>query len=79
MAKETKNRNGSNGKAKRELDDALRGLGLRSPDQPRTRYNVTKRKDVSPQATDSGRRSEPPASYRDQFRAYLKGMRKEKK
>ena len=78
MSKQAKQPNATGKRGKRELDEALKSLGLRDQNQPSVRRNVSRQKDRNPQAADSGRRSQPPASYREQFRAYLKSIQNSK-
>jgi hypothetical protein len=54
---------------RREFEQTLRSLGLR-PDGVRSSRDVPR--DVQGGAVE-GRRGRPPASYRDQFKAYLQG------
>jgi hypothetical protein len=57
--------------AQRELDDALRSLGLRSSaNSPRT---GSARDDARQAASNLGTRSSPPSTYAEQFNAYRKG------
>jgi hypothetical protein len=57
--------------AGRELDEALRSLGLRAArPQPRSAAGPD---DAVRGLRDAGSQSAPPASYLDQFRAYKKG------
>jgi hypothetical protein len=56
---------------KRELDEALRSLGLRDPKLRKRTGGATS--DNQRDLLDSGSRSSPPAKYRDLFDAYRKG------
>jgi hypothetical protein len=62
---------GPQGEQKRqELDDVLRGLGLRTgPDRLRA---AGERSDAARGITDRGTRSRPPREYLDQYKAYLR-------
>ncbi|MCA9214231.1 MAG: hypothetical protein KDB27_14265 [Planctomycetales bacterium] len=60
-----------NGKATKEWNDSLKSLGLK-PKRSQTKLGDQRRRDVSSNSIDTGRRSKPPASYAEQFRAYLK-------
>lgn len=55
----------------RELDESLRGLGLAPSVDTRRRGGT--RTDAVRGLQESGNQSAPPASYRDQFRAFKKG------
>jgi hypothetical protein len=57
--------------ARRELDDYLRGLGLR-PKDARLRRNASIQRDSERRVSETARQSKPPAEYADQYRAYLK-------
>lgn len=57
--------------ARRELEDSLRGLGLR-PAAP-ARRRVTAQADQPGGLRESGTDSPPPPAYRDHFHAYQKG------
>jgi hypothetical protein len=56
--------------ARVELDGALRSLGLR----PRASQISERRRDDTTHGMKEGRRSQPPAEYRDQVRQYLQGI-----
>ncbi|MFW6171391.1 MAG: hypothetical protein ACODAD_12940, partial [Planctomycetota bacterium] len=60
------------GKARQELQDALRSLGLR-PDQPERRAMEVEN-DAFRGMRDGGNQSQPPGEVLDQFKAYKKGM-----
>lgn len=64
-------------KSKRELDESLRSLGLRSSkDKVR---GGSAQKDSAKGLLDQGPRSEPPAAYRDQFNAFKRGTARAEK
>lgn len=56
---------------RRELDESLRSLGLRSPDSKLRQRRV--QSDEQRGLSESGDRSQPPAAYRDLFDAFRKG------
>jgi hypothetical protein len=56
---------------KRELDEALKSLGLRDPSVRKRAGGTTS--DSQRDLRDSGGRSSPPAKYRDLFDAFRKG------
>jgi hypothetical protein len=62
--------------ARPELDEAYRSLGLRPANA--ARRTLDQRDDTTRSMRDSGARSEPPAGYADQFRAFRKGVSKSK-
>jgi hypothetical protein len=61
----------TNPEGKRELDEALRSLGLRDPASRKRAGGATS--DDQRDLLDSGSRSSPPPKYRDLFDAFRKG------
>ena len=59
-------------RAKRNLNDALRGLGLR-PSQSQTR-RVGSQEDAVRGIRESGTRNQPPSRFREQYEAFLRGI-----
>jgi hypothetical protein len=57
--------------ARRELDDVLRSLGL-TPTADRVQDASAERDDI--QVGNSGRRSKPPAAYRQRYERFLKSI-----
>ncbi|MDG2384903.1 MAG: hypothetical protein P8N76_24750, partial [Pirellulaceae bacterium] len=62
--------------AQQALEDQLRGLGLR-PQAAQTRS--IRRSQGTTQLRDDGARSAPPSQYRDHYRAFLRGMNRDRK
>ncbi len=60
----------------KEIDDALRSLGLRAPDGKT--QQIRESSDSLRGIRDSGNRQPPPAAYRDAFDAFRRAMGREK-
>ncbi len=62
-------------RAQQTLDDQLRGLGL-SPQAAQARS--IRRSQGTPPLRDDGARSAPPSQYRDHYRAFLRGINRDR-
>jgi hypothetical protein len=70
MKKEARESDGR--RSARELDDVLRGLGLRVPQS--TVRREAARSDQQRGLRDAGQRARPPSSYRELYDAYIKSL-----